>query len=47
MYKEMYLILFRAIVDVLEENDIDIIKKHLILAQSEAEEVCINSDEQI
>ncbi len=47
MYKKMYLILFKAITESLGENDIEKIKTVLQKAQIEAEEICINSDEEI
>ena len=47
MYKKMYLILFRAITESLGENDIEKIRGLLKKAQIEAEEICINSDEEI
>ena len=47
MYKKMYLILFNAIIDSLKENDINEIKRTLILAQQKAEEVCMDSAEKI
>ena len=47
MYKKMYLILFNAILDSLKERDVDKIKAILIDAQQEAEEVCMDSDEEI
>lgn len=47
MYKKMYLILFRAITDVLEKSDTEEIKSILKQAQIDAEEVCINSEEEI
>jgi hypothetical protein len=43
----MYLVLFRAITDSLGESDIEKIKIILQKAQIEAEEICINSDEEI
>lgn len=47
MYKIMYLTLFNAITKVLEKNSIDEIKALLIQAQMAAEEICINSNEDI
>ncbi len=47
MYKKMYLILFSAITDALNINDVDRIKEVLIKAQQEAEDVCIECDEEI
>ena len=47
MYKKMYLILFNAITKALEENDINKIKDILKAAQITAEEICINSEEEI
>lgn len=47
MYKKMYILLFNAISKALEENDINFIKKILMNAQFETEEICINSNEEI
>lgn len=47
MYKKMYITLFNAITDAISENNIDIIKDILKQAQVKAEEICINSDEEI
>ncbi len=47
MYKKMYLLLFNAISNALEENDIIKIKKILTAAQTDAEEICMESDEEI
>ncbi|MBQ8182865.1 MAG: hypothetical protein IJ025_03070 [Clostridia bacterium] len=47
MYKKMYLILFNAITDALQKSGTDEIKAILKQAQIDAEEVCINSDENI
>ena len=47
MYKKMYLLLFNAITHALRENDIDKIRLILMKAQSDAEEICINSNEKI
>ena len=42
MYQKMYYRLFNAVTDALEENDIDIIKRLLIKAQQETEEIYIS-----
>ena len=42
MYQKMYYRLFNAVTDVLEENDIEIIKRLLIKAQQETEEIYIS-----
>ena len=47
MYKKMYLLLFNAITNALQETNIEEIKKILITAQQQAEEICIKSDEEI
>ncbi len=47
MYKKMYLLLFNAITDDLQKSDTDEIKVILNQAQIDAEEICINSDEDI
>ncbi len=47
MYKRMYLILFNAITTALKENNIHKIKNILKKAQIDAEEICIESDEEI
>lgn len=47
MYKKMYLTLFNAITAALEENNLDIIKEILKNAQINAEEICINSNDEI
>ena len=47
MYKKMYLLLFNTISRALEENDIEQIKQILKKAQRDAEEICIESDEEI
>ncbi len=47
MYKRMYLTLFNAICKALEKKDINSIKEILKQAQIEAEEICINGDEDI
>lgn len=47
MYKKMYLILFHAISDCLKEKNINKIKEILISAQQKAEEICMDSDEEI
>ena len=43
----MYLTLFNAITAALEENNLDIIKEILKNAQINAEEICINSNDEI
>ncbi len=47
MYKKMYLTLFNAITAALKENNLDIIKEILKNAQINAEEICINSNDEI
>lgn len=47
MYKKMYITLFKAITTALKENNIDAIKNILIQAQINAEDICINSNEEI
>ena len=47
MYKKMYLILFNAILDALNQDDTNEIKHILIKAQQKAEELCMDSDEEI
>ena len=47
MYKKMYLLLFNAITNALKEKDIDTIRKILIKAQTDAEEICMDSNEKI
>ena len=47
MYKKMYLLLFNAITTALKENDIDKIRNILIKAQTDAEEICMDSNEEI
>ena len=47
MYKKMYITLFNAITDAINETDINIIKDILKQAQIKSEETCINSDEEI
>ena len=42
MYQKMYYHLFNAITDALEENKIDDIKKLLIKAQQETEEIYVS-----
>ena len=46
MYKKMYLLLFNAITNALQETNIEEIKKILITAQQQAEEICIKSGSQ-
>ena len=43
----MYLLLFNAITDALEEQETGKIKAILKQAQIDAEEICITSDEEI
>lgn len=43
----MYLLLFNSITTALEENNTEIIKNILINAQQKAEEICIESNEEI
>ncbi len=45
IYKKMYLRLFNSITDVLEVNDIDVIKEKLKEAQIEAEEIYISAED--
>ena len=47
MYKKMYLLLFNAITNALKEKDIDTIRKILIKAQTDAEKICMDSNEEI
>ena len=47
LYKKMYLLLFNAITTVLNENNIDKIRHILKKAQIDAEELCIESEEEI
>ena len=47
MYKEMYITLFNAITDAINETDVNIIKDILKQEQIKSEEICINSDEEI
>jgi hypothetical protein len=47
MYKKMYITLFNAITDAINETDVNIIKDILKQAQIKSEEICINSDEEI
>ena len=42
MFQKMYCHLFNAVTDTLEENDIESIKKLLIKAQQETEEIYIS-----
>ena len=46
LYKKMYLHLFNAVTDTLEENNIEEIKRSLIKAQQETEEIDISSTEE-
>ena len=46
LYKKMYLHLFNAVTDTLEENNIEEIKRTLIKAQQETEEIYISSSEE-
>ena len=45
MYKKMYYHLFNAVTDAIEEKNIDDIKKLLIKAQQETEEIYISWEE--
>ncbi len=47
MYQKMYYHLFNAVTDVLEENSIEDIKKMLVKAQQETEEIYISWREKI
>ena len=47
MYKRMYLLLFNAITKALKEKDINKIRTILMKAQCDAEEICMQSDEEI
>ena len=47
MYQKMYYHLFNAITDALEENDIEKMKKILVKAQQETEEIYILWEEKI
>ena len=47
MYQKMYYHLFNTITDVLKENDIEYIKRMLIKAQQETEEIYISWEEKI
>ena len=47
MYKKMYLLLFNAITTALKECDTEKIKEILISAQQQAENICIESKEEI
>lgn len=47
MYKKMYLLLFNAITDALEEIESEKIKAILKQAQIDAEEICISSNDKI
>lgn len=47
MYKKMYILLFNAITNALKENNIEKIRFILKKAQSDAEEICIESNEEI
>ena len=47
MYKKMYITLFNAISDALNETDVNNIKDILKQARIKSEEICINSDEEI
>ncbi len=46
LYKKMYYHLFNAVTDALEENNIEEIKRTLIKAQQETEEMYISSEEE-
>ena len=43
----MYLLLFNAITTALKQKDIDKIRNILIKAQTDAEEICMDSNEEI
>ena len=45
MYQKMYYHLFNAVTDALEENDIEKMKKTLVKAQQETEEIYISWEE--
>ena len=45
MYQKMYYHLFNAVTDAIEENNIDDVKKILIKAQQETEEIYISWEE--
>ena len=45
MYQKMYYHLFNAVTDAMEETDIEKIKRILIKAQQETEEIYISWDE--
>ena len=47
MYQKMYYHLFNAVTDALEENDIEKMKKILVKAQQETEEIYISWEEKI
>jgi hypothetical protein len=47
MYKKMYIILFNAITDALQENNINKMKDILKKAQVLAEEICLTSEDDI
>lgn len=47
MYKKMYLTLFNAITTALAEEKLENVKNILKEAQIKAEEICINSKEEI
>ena len=43
----MYILLFNAITDALQENNVDKMKEILTKAQVSAEEICLNSEDDI
>ena len=45
MYKKMYFHLFNSVTDALEENNIEKIKRLLIKAQQETEEIYVSWEE--
>ena len=47
MYQKMYYHLFNDVTDALEENDIEKMKKILVKAQQETEEIYISWEEKI
>lgn len=47
MFKKMYIILFNAITDALQENNINKMKDILKEAQVLAEEICLTSEDDI
>ena len=45
MYQKMYCHLFNAVTDAIEENNVDHIKRLLIKAQQETEEIYVSREE--